>query len=316
LQTAGQAFGLGSQGINLANQGYTAFNNPTPANIGTAASSGAQTALGLASQFTNLVSPLGAQLGSAGIQGATAAGIKYGEGGSPTDIGISFTNLISTKVARYAEQANYYASKGDELNEAKFATYAGLEAVGLAASFAPPPISVGVRQLLIPAAKGITAGVVASEQGFSIGESSAIGADVFVSETIFGKGLQIYGTATQTKYGDRGYLSAESPVSAALQTTKAPLVTTQLVTTPPSFSSRSTGYLGYKYNAEALAKIEAAKATAQLQAGRVYPAGNIPREAYESAAFLAKPILDQYGIPLPKQYQISGGIAPANFAKE
>jgi len=316
LQMAGQAFGLGSQGINLANQSYVAFNNPTPSNLGNVASSGAQTALNLASQFTSLVSPLGAQLGSAGIQGATAAGVKYGEGGSPTDIGVSFTNLIGAKVGRYAEQANYYASKGDELNEAKFSAYAGFEAAGVVASFAPPPISVGVKQLLIPMAKGITAGVIASEQGFSIGESSSIGADAFISESLFGNALRVYGTATQTKYGDRGYLSAESPFSGALQTIRTPLVTTQLVTTPPSFSSRNTGYLGYKYNAEALAKIEAAKATAQLQAGRVYPAGNIPPEAYQSAGFLAKPILDQYGIPLPKQYQFGGGIQPANFAKE
>jgi hypothetical protein len=315
LQIVGQGLAFGAQGITLANQGYTAFNNPTPANIGTAASSGAQATLGVLSQVTDFVSPIGAQIINAGIQGTTAAGVKYGEGGSPTDVGVAFTNFFSPKVGYYSQKASSYAAQGDDLNAAKYGTYAGLEVIGTAASFFPP-IGTAVAKIGVPALKGITAGVVASEQGFTIGESSAIGADVFITESMAGTALRLYGTATQTKYGDVGYLSAESPISAALQTLQTPLVTTQRTTTAPSYSSRTTGYQGYTYNAAARAEIEAAKATAQLQAGRVYPAGNIPPEAYQSAGFLAKPILDKYGIPLPAKYQFSGGIAPANFATE
>ena len=313
LQTASQMFGYGAQGANLVGQGYQAVTQPSTENYTNFGASLAQTGLRLLSDTTSFISPIGAQLGSASIEAAKNVGISAGRGESATDTALGLGGFFGAPVLSSIRQAKAAADAGDTITATEKSFHATFQVakIGATASgVAAPFVMVGY-----PVAMGVTSGIAQLARGASVENATFTAFDVGGSESIYNKLSTASNTILRAQYGDAGYLSPDKPASALAQTIKAPLVTTQLTRQAPSYSSRSTG-LYHNFNPSAAAELRDARAYAQQVQGRVVTGGEISDTSYRIAASKAKPILDKYGIPLPKQYQINGGITPANFAKE
>lgn len=313
LQGASQAFGYGAQGANLFGQGYQAATQPNTENYTNLGASLAQTALKAAGDFTSFVSPIGAQLGSASIEAAKNVGISAGRGESATDTALGLGGFFGAPALSSIRQAKAAADAGDTITATEKSFHATFQVakIGATASgVAAPFVMVGY-----PVAMGVTSGIAQLARGASVENATFTAFDVGGSESIYNKLSTASNTILQAKYGDTGYLSPDKPASALAQTIKAPLVTTQLTRQAPSYSSRSTG-LYHNFNPSAAAELRDAQAYAQQVQGRVVTGGEISDTSYRIAASKAQPILDKYGIPLPKQYQLNSGIAPANFARE
>jgi hypothetical protein len=314
LSVVASTLAVASQGVNLGTQGYVAFNNPTPVNIGTAAASFAQTGLRVMSEATSFVSPIGAQIGSASIEAAKNVGISAGQGQSATDTALGLGGFFGAPVLSSIRQAKAAADQGDTITAAEKSFHATFQVGKIAATASgvgAPAVMVGY-----PVAMGLTSGIAELARGASLERSTFVAFDVGGSESIYNKFANASNLIFSAGYGDVGYLSPDKPASALAQTINAPLVTTQRTTTAPSYSSRTTGYQGFNYNPSAGAELQQAGAYAQQVQGRVVTGGEISDTSYQIAAIKAKPILDKYGIPLPKEYQINGSIAPANFGIE
>jgi len=294
LQTASQMFGYGAQGANLFSQGYQAALQPSTENYTNFGATLAQTALRAAGDFTSIVSPLGAQLASGAIGAGQQMSVQAGRGASPTDIGLAATNFFGGSVYKNVQTANYYAGVGNEARAAEYATYAALDVaqMGLAASGVAAPIGmVGV-----PIARGFTAFGSSLAQGADFETAAVYGADVGFASSPIGKILNASNMITGAKQGENLYFNAQQPVTGTIRTIEAPLTSTTL-------TRDSRGRIIYNYQPSLAAEFRAQGALAQ----QIQPQGTTFDQTTLNIAAARQAAI---------RGQISGGLAPTNFAKE
>jgi hypothetical protein len=294
LQGASQALGYGAQGANLFGQGYQAATQPNAENLSNVFASAAQTGLKAVGDFTSFVSPVGAQFASGVIGAGQQMGVQAGRGSSPTDIGLAATNFFGGSVYQNVQQANYYAGKGNDARAAEYATYAALDVaqMGLAASGVAAPVAM----VGIPVARGFTAFGSSLAQGADFETSAVYGADVGFASSPVGKILNASNMITGAKQGENLYFNAQQPVTGTIRTIEAPLTSTTL-------TRDSSGRLGYNYQPSLAAEFRAQGALVQQiqPQGTTFDQTTLAIAAARQAAIRA---------------QISGGLAPVNFAKE
>jgi hypothetical protein len=294
LQGASQALGYGAQGANLFGQGYQAATQPNTENYTNFGASLAQTALKAAGDFTSFVSPLGAQVASGAIGAGQQMGVQAGRGASPTDIGLAATNFFGGSVYQNVQKADYYAGQGNDARAAEYATYAALDVaqMGLAASGVAAPVAM----VGIPVARGFTAFGSSLAQGADFETSAVYGADVGFASSPVGKILNASNLITGAKQGENLYFNAQQPVTGAIRTIEAPLTSTTL-------TRDSSGRLGYRYQPSLAAEFRAQGALVQ----QIQPQGTTFDQASLNLAAARQAAI---------RGQISGGLTPANFAKE
>jgi len=294
LQGASQLFGYGAQGANLFGQGYQAATQPSTENYTNLGASLAQTALRAAGDFTSFVSPLGAQIAGGAIGAGQQMSVQAGRGSSATDIGLAATNFFGGSVYQNVQQANYYAGQGNDARAAEYATYAVLDVaqMGLAASGVAAPVAM----VGIPVARGFTAFGSSLAQGADFETAAVYGADVGFASSPVGKILNASNMITGAKQGENLYFNAQQPVTGTIRTIEAPLTSTTL-------TRDSSGRLSYNYQPSLAAEFRAQNALVQQiqPTGTTFDQASLNLAAARQAAIRA---------------QISGGLAPANFAKE
>jgi len=236
---AKQGLGYGSSAVGLAQQGYTAFNNPTPANLANVSATGAGVILQGAVDFTSSVSPLGGQIGSALIQGGRGVGTAIGEGRPATEVGLSLGSMLGGSAYNNMQQGYNWGKAGNDAKAAEFSTYAFLDVaqIGLTASGVAAPVGM----IGIPVAKGFTAFGSSLAQGADFSTAAVYGADVGVANSMIGKFLTGANQVTGAKQGENLWFNAQQPVTGAIRTAEAPLTSTTLV-------RGAGGRLGYSYN--------------------------------------------------------------------
>jgi len=294
LQGASQALGYGAQGANLFGQGYQAATQPNTENYTNFFGSAAQTGLKAIGDFTSFVSPLGAQFASGAIGAGQQMSIQAGRGASPTDIGLAATNFFGGSVYQNVQKANYYAGQGNDARAAEYATYAALDVaqMGLAASGVAAPVAM----VGIPLARGFTAFGSSLAQGADFETSAVYGADVGFASSPVGKILNASNMITGAKQGENLYFNAQQPVTGTIRTIEAPLTSTTL-------TRDSSGRLGYRYQSSLAAEFRAQGALVQ----QIQPQGTTFDQASLNLAAARQATI---------RAQISGGLTPANFAKE
>jgi len=295
LQAASQMFGYGAQGANLFSQGYQAALQPSTENYTNFGATLAQTALRAAGDFTSFVSPLGAQLASGAIGAGQQMSIQAGRGASPTDIGLAATNALGASVYRNVQLANYYAGIGNEPKAGEYATYAFLDVAQTGMQFTPvAPLAIGV----IPIARGFTAFGSSLAQGADFETAAVYGADVGFASSPVGKILNAANMITGARQGEDLYFNAQQPVTGTIRTIEAPLASTTLPR-----SGQDNPRLGFKYAPSLGARFRAENALVQQiqPQGTTFDQASLNLAAARQAAIRA---------------QISGGLAPANFARE
>ena len=296
LQGASQALGYGAQGANIFGQGYQAALQPNTENLSNVFASAAQTGLKAVGDFTSFVSPIGAQFASGVIGAGQQMGVQAGRGSSATDIGLAATNFFGGSVYQNVQQANYYAGVGNDARAAEYATYAALDVaqMGLAASGVAAPVAM----VGIPVARGFTAFGSSLAQGADFETSAVYGADVGFASSPVGKILNASNMITGARQGQTGWVNATQPVTGTIRTIEAPLASTTLPR-----SSQDNPRLGFNYAPSLGARFRAENALAQQiqPQGTTFDQATLDLAAARQAAIRA---------------QISGGIAPANFAIE
>lgn len=294
LQGASQVMGYGAQGANLFGQGYQAATQPNTENYTNFGASLAQTALKAAGDFTSFVSPIGAQLAGGAIGAGQQISVQAGRGASPTDIGLAATNFFGGSVYQNVQQANYYAGQGNDARAAEYATYAALDVaqMGLAASGVAAPVAM----VGIPVARGFTAFGSSLAQGADLETSLVVGADMGFGSSAVGKILNASNMITGAKQGENLYFNAQQPVTGTIRTIEAPLTSTTL-------TRDSSGRLSYNYQPSLAAEFRAQGALVQQiqPTGTTFDQTSLNLAAARQAAIRA---------------QISGGLTPANFARE
>ena len=293
LQGASQVMVYGAQGANLFGQGYQAATQPSTENYSNLGANLAQTALRAAGDFTSFVSPLGAQVASGAIGAGQQMGIQAGRGSSPTDIGLAATNFFGGSVYQNVQQANFYAGQGNDARAAEYATYAFLDVAQTGMQFTPAaPAAIAV----IPVARGFTAFGSSLAQGADFETAAVYGADVGFASSPVGKILNAANMITGASRGENLYFNAQQPVTGTIRTIEAPLTSTTL-------TRDSSGRLRYNYQPSLAAEFRAQGALAQQiqPQGTTFDQATLDLAAARQAAIRA---------------QISGGIAPANFAIE
>jgi len=296
LQAASQLFGYGAQGANLVGQGYQAALQPSTENYTNFGATLAQTALRAAGDFTSIVSPIGAQIASGAIGAGQQMGVQAGRGASPTDIGLAATNFFGGSVYQNVQAANYYAGQGNDARAAEYATYAALDVaqIGLTASGVAAPVAM----VGLPVARGFTAFGSSLAQGADFETAAVYGADVGVASSVVGKMLNASNMITGARQGETGWVNATQPVTGTIRTFEAPLASTTLPR-----SSQDNPRLGFNYAPSLGAEFRAQNALAQ----QIQPQGTTFDQATLNLAAARQAAI---------RAQISGGLAPANFAKE
>jgi hypothetical protein len=296
LQTASQLFGYGAQGANLFSQGYQAATQPSTENYTNFGASLAQTALRAGSDFTSIISPAIAQGASALIGAGQAMSIQAGRGGSPTDIALGFVNIAGGSAYSNVQQGMAALNAGDDARAAGKFTNAFLDVaqIGLTASGVAAPVGM----VGIPILRGVTEFGVRLSQGADIETSLVDAADAGFGSSMVGKFLSVGNTFSQAKQGEELWFNAQKPVTGAIRTFEAPLASTTLPR-----STQDNPRLGFKYAPSLGAKFRTEGALAQQiqPQGTTFDQATLDIAAARQAAIRA---------------QISGGIAPANFAIE
>jgi hypothetical protein len=148
----------------------------------------------------------------------------------------------------------------------------------------------------IPVARGFTAFGSSLAQGADFETSAVYGADVGFASSPVGKILNASNMITGAKQGENLYFNAQQPVTGTIRTIEAPLTSTTL-------TRDSSGRLSYNYQPSLAAEFRAQGALVQQiqPTGTTFDQASLNLAAARQAAIRA---------------QISGGLTPANFARE